>query len=91
MPSLLVTEIGNTYSGSSPLGLVSVLDQAKPKDRILMLSYGSGSGSDAFDITVTNKITKARKKGVPIRRYVDKKEYLTYGVYAKFRRKIKGI
>jgi len=91
LPSLLVTEIGNTYSGASPLGLVAVLDQAKPGDRILMVSYGSGSGSDAFDMTVTKEITKARKNGVPIRKYVDRKEYITYGTYTKLRKKIKGI
>jgi len=91
LPSLLVTEIGNTYSGASPLGLVAVLDRAKPGDRILMVSYGSGSGSDAFDITVTKNIEKAHKKIVPIRRYIDRKEYITYGIYAKFKRKIKGI
>jgi len=91
LPSLLVTEIGNTYSGASPLGLVSVLDKAKAGDRILMVSYGSGSGSDAFDITVTKNIESARKRAVPIRKYIDKKEYVTYGVYAKFKKKIKGI
>jgi len=91
LPALLVTEIGNTYSGSSPLGLVSVLDQAKPGDRILMVSYGSGAGSDAFDITVTDAITKARKKAVPIKSYINKKEYVSYGVYAKLKKKIKGL
>lgn len=90
-PSLLVTEIGNTYSGASPLGLVAVLDQAKAGDRILMVSYGSGSGSDAFDITVNEGIKEAHKKGVPIRKYLDKKEYISYGVYAKYKKKIKGI
>ncbi len=91
LPSLLVTEIGNTYSGSSPLGLISVLDQAKPGDRILMVSYGSGSGSDAFDMTVTKEITKAQKNATPIRKYIDRKEYISYGTYTKFRKKIKGI
>jgi len=28
---------------------------------------------------------------VPIKKYVDKTEYISYGVYAKFRKKIKGI
>ncbi len=91
MPSLVVTQIGNTYSGSSPLGLVSILDRAKAGDRILMVSYGSGSGSDAFDITVNKGIEKARKNSVPLSMYLGKKEYIKYGVYAKFRRKIKGI
>ena len=91
MPSLLVSEIGNTYSGSSLLGLVAVLDRAKAGDRILMASYGSGSGSDAFDITVTKNIEKAHKRNVPIKKYIDRKEYIAYGTYAKFKKKIKGI
>lgn len=91
MPSLLVTKIGNTYSGASPIGLAAVLDRAKEGDRILMVSYGSGSGSDAFDITVTDKIEDAQKRGTPIEKYLETKQYISYGVYAKLRRKIKGI
>ncbi len=37
---LLCPKIGNTYSGSSPLGLTAVLDKAKPGDLVLMVSYG---------------------------------------------------
>ena len=44
----LVPTLGNTYSGSSPMGLTAVLEVAKPGDKIFMCSYGSGSGSDSF-------------------------------------------
>jgi len=91
MPGLMVLEIGNTYSGATPLGLARVLDQAKPGDRILAVSYGSGSGSDAFDITVNKEITQKRKKSVPVQHYLNDIEYITYGQYAKLRRKLKGI
>jgi hydroxymethylglutaryl-CoA synthase len=91
MPGMLVGKIGNTYSGSSPLGLANVLDSAKPGDRILMVSYGSGSGADAFDITVMEGIEKARARGIKIMDYVNNKEYVSYGVYSKYRKKLKGI
>jgi hydroxymethylglutaryl-CoA synthase len=49
-PGLLSGRIGNTYSGSTMIGLTAILDVAEPGDRILMVSYGSGAGSDAFEL-----------------------------------------
>jgi len=61
-PSLLVKNIGNTYAGASMLGLVSTLDLIEENKKILIASYGSGSGSDAFIIETTDKLISARKK-----------------------------
>ena len=81
---LIVPFIGNTYSGATPLGLASVLDVAKPGDRIFLTSYGSGAGSDGFDITVTEKIKELAIKNAPtIAQMVDDKEYIDYGTYSK--------
>lgn len=80
-PGLIVTKIGNTYSGSSILGLTCVLDIAKPGDKILVTSYGSGSGSDSFILTATEKIIDAQKKAKTTAEYVARKEYLTYPEY----------
>jgi hydroxymethylglutaryl-CoA synthase len=87
---LLAPYIGNTYSGASPLGLVNVLDKAKAKDRILLCSYGSGAGSDAFVIEVT-KENEERRNPRPLKDYIDDKVYVDYAIYAKFKSKIKGI
>lgn len=88
-PSLAVKYIGNTYSASSMIGLAAVLDIAKAGDKILMISYGSGSGSDAFTMTVKDGIEE-RRKGIPtVQDYIDDKVFLDYSYYTKHRGKIK--
>ncbi len=88
-PGLLVTRIGNTYSGAVPLGLAATLDQAEPGDKILVTSYGSGAGSDSFDIVVTDNIEKVKEQSVPkIEEVISKEEFISYAKYAKFREKI---
>lgn len=89
-PGWLSPTLGNTYSGSSPMGLTATLDIAKPGDKILMVSYGSGAGSDAFIWTVTEKIDKVRNKAAGTREQLESDiRYVDYGTYAKFRGKIK--
>jgi hydroxymethylglutaryl-CoA synthase len=60
--SLLVKQIGNIYAGSSMLSLVNILDHAKANQKILVVSYGSGSGSDAFVFETTQQLVSAKKK-----------------------------
>jgi hydroxymethylglutaryl-CoA synthase len=85
----LAPYLGNTYSGASPIGLTAILDVAKPGDKIFMCSYGSGSGSDAFIWTVTERVREVQDKAARTRAMLDEnKIYLEYGEYAKFRRKI---
>ncbi len=86
---MLVERIGNTYSGSSILGLSRVLDVAKPGDKILLTSFGSGAGSDSFSITVEEGIEKARDKAPLVEDYIARKTYVGYGIYVKLRGKIK--
>lgn len=86
---LVVTRIGNTYSGSSLLGLANVLDIAKPGERIFLTSYGSGAGSDSFSFLVTDEIEKKRTKAPLIEDYIKNREYLDYGLYAKLKGKLK--
>ncbi len=86
---LLVTTMGNTYSGSSPTGLAAILDVARPGDKILMVSFGSGAGSDAFIYQATDELPKIQDKAPKIREMLTQnRRYLNYGEYVKFRRKI---
>ena len=81
--------LGNTYSGASPIGLAAILDKAKPGDRILMVSFGSGAGSDAFIYRVTDRIMEIQGKAPKTKKQLDcDKRYVDYGMYAKFRGKI---
>jgi hydroxymethylglutaryl-CoA synthase len=82
--------LGNTYSGASPMGLTAILDEAQPGDLIMMCSYGSGAGSDAFIWKATELLPKVRGKAPFTRPQLDEnKVYLSYGQYAKCRGKIR--
>jgi hydroxymethylglutaryl-CoA synthase len=86
---LVVSQIGNTYSGAVPLGLAAILDEAKPGDRIFAVAYGSGAGSDAFDITVTDEMASFKREMAPtIKQLISNPKFLDYATYAKFRGKI---
>jgi len=88
-PGWIVPLMGNTYSGSSPTGFSATLDIAKPEDLILLVSFGSGAGSDAFVFKVTDSIDQVRDKAVKVRQLLENNRiYLDYGQYAKFRGKI---
>ncbi len=89
-PGLLVNRLGNTYSGSSPLGLTATLDVARPGDIVLIVSFGSGAGSDAFLFRVTDRINEVRDLAPKTRDLLNgRRFYVNYGVYAKFRKKIR--
>ncbi|MEM7819507.1 MAG: hydroxymethylglutaryl-CoA synthase [Candidatus Aenigmatarchaeota archaeon] len=89
LPGLIVKKIGNTYSGSSLIGLCSVLDIAEPGQRILLTSFGSGAGSDSFSIVVNDEILKKRELAPKLSYYMNRKEYIDYGIYVKLRGKLK--
>lgn len=91
LPSLIVTKIGNTYSGSSLIALADVLDRAKVGNRILVTSYGSGAGSDSFSLVVTDEIEAKRNLSPSVSYYLNRKEYIDYAIYTKFRGQLRGF
>jgi len=82
---LLAPVIGNTYAGASPIGLTAILDIAKPGDRILMVSYGSGAGSDALDLRVSKLFKERQKYALTTAEYIDRRVEIDYATYARFR------
>lgn len=88
-PGWIVPLMGNTYSGSSPTGFSATLDVAKADELILLVSFGSGAGSDAFVFRVTKRIDDVRDKAEKVKDMLEKNRiYVDYGQYAKFRGKI---
>jgi hydroxymethylglutaryl-CoA synthase len=85
---LLVPVIGNTYSGAALIGLTAILDIAKPGDRVFMVSYGSGAGSDAIVIQVTEKIEERRDLVPSTQAYIDRRTEIDYAEYVRMRGKL---
>jgi hydroxymethylglutaryl-CoA synthase len=87
-PGLLVPIIGNTYAGAAMIGLSATLDIAQPGDRILMVSFGSGAGSDAFSLRVTEKIAERRALAPQTADYIARRTQIDYATYVRMRGKL---
>jgi hydroxymethylglutaryl-CoA synthase len=70
----IVPRIGNTYAACSLLGLCSVLEHAKKEQHVLLVSYGSGAGCDAFALTML-------RNGRELPADTRTPTYLSYGEY----------
>ena len=57
--------------------------------RILMVSYGSGSGSDSFDLTVTDKLSEVRQNAPTTEAYIARRKEINYATYTRYRDKLK--
>jgi hydroxymethylglutaryl-CoA synthase len=84
-PGLLSPVIGNTYAGAAIIGLTATLDIAKPGDHILVVSFGSGAGSDAFSLRVTEKIEGRRDLAPKTADYIARRTQIDYATYTRLR------
>jgi hydroxymethylglutaryl-CoA synthase len=82
-PGMIGMSVGYTGSSSVLLALATVLDKAKPRERIMMISYDNG-GSDAFSILPTENI-EAKRQNI-VEKYLKRKTYVDYNTYLRFNR-----
>ncbi len=87
-PGLLAPRIGNTYSAAALLGLCATLDVADPGDRILLVSYGSGAGADAYALHVTDLLPERRDRAPRTASYLAREQQIDYATYARWRGKL---
>jgi len=87
-PGLLVPVIGNTYAGAALIGLTAILDIAQPGDQVLMVSFGSGAGSDAFKIRITEALLDRRERAPKTADYIARRTEIDYGTYVRYRGKL---
>lgn len=86
--SLIVKQVGNTYAAAAMLTLANVLDHALPGQRILMTSYGSGSGADSFIWQVEPGLARYRQQwssdslaNKTVQDFIEKLQLITYQQY----------
>jgi hydroxymethylglutaryl-CoA synthase len=70
------------------IGLTATLDVAKPGDRILMVSFGSGAGSDAFLLEVEPALEERRHLAPKTQDYIARRTQIDYAEYVRMRGKI---
>ncbi|NJN67915.1 MAG: hydroxymethylglutaryl-CoA synthase [Chloroflexaceae bacterium] len=87
-PGLLSPQIGNTYSAIVFLGLSAILDIARPGDTIFLTSYGSGAGSDAYSVVVTDTLLERRDRAPRTADYLARQEFIDYAMYVKWRNEL---
>jgi hydroxymethylglutaryl-CoA synthase len=85
---LLADKIGNAYAGSSPLGLTAILDIAQPGERVLLASYGSGAGSDAISLQLTETIVDRQGRAPKTADYIARRVEIDYATYVRYTKKL---
>ena len=78
---LVSSFLGDLGSASPLVGLAAVLDVAKAGERILVVSYGSGAGSDALSF----RLAREKRSPYPVKAEASRKEYVDYLQYLKLK------
>jgi len=84
----IASTLGDLGSCSAFISLAGVLDRAKAGERLLLASYGSGA-SNAMSLLTRAQISKKRKRVIPLEKYVNRKQYITYTSYMRVREHVK--
>jgi len=79
----MLTTVGDTGSAHSLMMLVAALEDAKPGDKILLVSYGNGS--DALFLQATDRIEQVQGRRGIKGHLASRKDLTNYDRYSSFR------
>jgi hydroxymethylglutaryl-CoA synthase len=68
------------------VGLAAVLDVAKPEELVLISSYGSGAGSDAYLLRTTSQLVDKRSRQKVNVKFQAENPFIEYVDYTTYRR-----
>ncbi|NVM31542.1 MAG: hydroxymethylglutaryl-CoA synthase [Candidatus Helarchaeota archaeon] len=86
-PGMHIGKFGDLGAACIPVALAEVLDQGKPEEKILTISYGAG-GSDAFSWIVKPAINEKRNRATTVAKFQKYKEYVNYTTHLKYNKAI---
>ncbi len=84
----IASVLGDLGSCSAFISLAGILDKANADETILLASYGSGA-SNAMSLVVQRQIEKKRRLVIPLEKYTNRKQYITYTSYVRTREHMK--
>ena len=86
MAGMVVDNLGDCGAASPLLGLAQVLDQAKAGEKIALVAYGAGAGSDALILETTQKIDGVTTRP-SVQEAILRNHMVDYATYIKMERK----
>lgn len=82
----LITRVGNTGAAAGLLELAEVLEDARPHEQVLVVSYGNGAEALLFEVT---DAIAGYRSGWPLRAQLARSQPLGhYGKFLRFRRHV---
>lgn len=84
-PGLVCRQVGDTGAASALLGLARILSRAATGQRVALISYGVGAGSDAFVLSVKEPAATGM-----VERLIDRRQTVEYAIAVRLERRYDG-
>lgn len=86
-PGICADKIGDCGAASSMVSLAIILETAEANQKLLLVSYGWGAGSDAFVLTVKEENNR-RKPRIKVNDLLQERIVVDYATALKYERKL---